>query len=223
MSNRTFIVLGGGRQLVRELKEALPGARIIQTECLDHIFPLKEAQNARILVGQGTVRPCCKEKLDQWILESAPIHGEVRSFKPRRKTSPGHRSATDAWAERVRLMSGRCVNMKVDAFLATAKEHDHEWFTVQEAAQSLGLSVRHIRRLVEREVGYAPSVLLHLSRIESVAKEIERTGMPLSSIARSHHFPDLPTMTRQFKRFVGGPPSQYRRIVAATKGPKQTN
>jgi AraC-like DNA-binding protein len=115
-------------------------------------------------------------------------------------------------------MSVRCVNTKVGAFLAIAREHDHEWFTVEEAAQSLDSSVRHLHRLIEREVGYAPSVLLHLARVESVAQDIERTGLSLSSIARSHRFPDLPTMTHQFKRFVGETPSQYRQALSGSEG-----
>lgn len=224
MSNRTFIVLGEAGQLVRELREALPGSCIIQTECLDLIPPLMEAHNLRILVRPGTVRPCCMVKFEQWgIAEDTPIHGKERSFKPKKSTLHYHRSAKDAWTERARLMSARGVSSKVGEFIATAKDHDHEWFTVQDVAQSLGMSVRHIRRLIEIEVGYAPNVLLHLARIESVAQEIERTGMSLSSIAKSHHFPDLPTMTRQFKRFVGQPPSQYRRFLSASEGRRPGN
>jgi AraC-like DNA-binding protein len=211
MSDRTFIVLGEAGQLVRELREALPGARIIQTECLDHIPPLKEAQNARILVGHGSLHPCCIEKLEQWIAEPSPIQGEERTFDPSETTGAGHRSANDAWTERALLMSGQGASQKVKAFIAVAKEHDHEWFTVQEAARSLGCSVRHIRRLVEQELSYRPQILLHLARIDSVARALERSGPSISAIASLHRFPGLPTMSHQFKRYVGESPRQYRR------------
>lgn len=72
MPNRTFIVLGEAGQLVRELREALPEDRVIQTECLDLIPPLRDARNARVLVGHGTVRDCCIEKLEQMDSRALP-------------------------------------------------------------------------------------------------------------------------------------------------------
>jgi AraC-like DNA-binding protein len=211
MSDRTFIVLGDSPQLVRELRGALPGARIIETGCLDHIPPLTDLSHARVLVVHGTVPRCCIEKLDRWIVDSSPIRGEIRAFRPRKAIKPKLRSASDAWRDRAYLLSPRSDKPGVRAFIAAAESHDHEWFTVHEAAYSMGISVRQIRRIIEKETGYSPHVLLHLARIVSIAKEIQTTNKPLKELAESHQFADLSSMSRQFKRFVGHSPGEYRR------------
>jgi AraC-like DNA-binding protein len=115
-------------------------------------------------------------------------------------------------------MSAEGASSKVKAFIAAAKEHDHEWFTVFEAADSVGLSVRQLRRIVENEIGYSPHVLLHLVRIDSVAKEIEHTEIKLKEVAKAHQFADSSSMTRQFKRFVGITPGQFRRRWSSAPG-----
>jgi AraC-like DNA-binding protein len=53
-------------------------------------------------------------------------------------------------------------------------------------------------------------------RIDSVAREIVNSGAQLAAISSSHGFSDLPSMSRQFKRFVGTTPSRYRRRAAVT-------
>ena len=60
MPNRTFIVLGKDRYLIRELREALPETRIVQTECLELLPPLKNTKNVHLLVGDGKIRSCCR-------------------------------------------------------------------------------------------------------------------------------------------------------------------
>jgi AraC-like DNA-binding protein len=214
MSERTFIILGDSGQLVNKLREAMPAARIIQTRCLDLIPPLTDTKNTRILVGHGTVPHCCLGKLDRWIADSSPIRSEVRAFRPKDESHLGLKSANEAWKERVKLLSPNGASPLVKVFIAAANCHDHEWFTVHEAADLIGLSVRQMRRLVERETGYSPHVLLHLVRIVSVVREMERTRKPLRELAESHHFADLSSMSRQFKRFVGQCPGAYRRQSA---------
>lgn len=130
----------------------------------------------------------------------------------------GRRSPTDAWSRRARLMSGRGLSSRVSSFIAVAKEHDHEWFTVQEAANATGLSVRHLRRLVEQEVGYCPKTLLDIARLESVARALEHTGASISVIAGLHRFSTLPTLSHLFKRYVGESPGNYRRSRCSKGG-----
>lgn len=211
MSSRTFIILGNAAQLDRELQKAFPEARIVQTGCLGHTLLLTDPQNARILVAQEPIRACCIKGMNQWLSETSSSQGRLRSIKPRIRTRRAHCAANNAWADRARLMSFPGVHSRVTAFFASAKEHDHEWFTVQDTAQTLGLSVRHLARLVKQEVGYSPQIILHLARIDSVARAIERSRDSISTIAILHRFPTLPTMIHQFRQYVGESPGQYRR------------
>lgn len=215
MPNRTFIVLGNDRYLTRTLREALPDDRVVQTDCLDLLPPLKKTDNAHVLVGNGTIRSCCMKRLQDWTTDALEEGAETPPSVPAGDSRARTHSASDAWAERARLVSAEGACAKVRAFIAAAREHDHEWFTVFEAADSLGISVRQLRRIVEHDIGYSPHVLLHLIRIESVARQIEQTGLPLKEVAKAHQFADPSSMNRQFKRFVGITPGQFRRRRSA--------
>jgi len=213
MSDLTYVVLGNSEEVLGDLRAAFPNRRIVLTSCLNHLGTMVNDTNVRLIIDPAGVEPCCARELMRWNYQVVPSSHEARRTERRGSEGTTIGSARAAWAERTRVMAATRRSEKVRRFIDSALEHDHEWHTVQEVADSLQVSVRQMRRIVERELGYAPHVLLHLARVASVARDIAGSNEPLARIAAQHHFADLPTMSRQFKRFVGRTPGQYRRVA----------
>jgi AraC-like DNA-binding protein len=90
-------------------------------------------------------------------------------------------------------------------------------YLVERASQSIsladlgevaGLSPFHLHRLFLRQCGMPPHAYQTLLRINR-AKQLLRTGLPLSEIAAATGFADQSHFTRHFRRLVGVPPGRY--------------
>lgn len=213
MSDLTYVLLGNSEEVLGDLRAAFPNRRIVRTSCLNNIGTMMNNTRLCLILDPAGVEPCCARELMRWNYEVEPTLHEVHrpENKGRKRTASGNARA--AWADRAAVMAAVRCSEKVRRFIESALEHDHEWHTVQEVADTLQVSVRQMRRIVERELGYTPHVLLHLARVASVARDIARSDEPLARIAADHRFADLPTMSRQFKRFVGRTPGEYRRAA----------
>ncbi len=98
----------------------------------------------------------------------------------------------------------------VQRFLAAARDHDHEGFTVPAAAGAVYVSVSRLHSIVQEALGYPPGMVLDLVRLESVAVAISGSSAPFMNIAETHGYSAPPAMNRQFVRFVGVAPGEYR-------------
>ena len=90
-------------------------------------------------------------------------------------------------------------------------------FIVERASQSIslaelgkiaGLSPFHLHRLFSRQTGMPPHAYQTLLRINR-AKQLLRSGLPLSEVAATTGFADQSHFSRHFRRLVGVPPGRY--------------
>lgn len=123
---------------------------------------------------------------------------------------PRGSNARAAWMNRHRVLCRAWQPEGVRHFLRLIRSRGRRCCAVPEAAAELELSVRHLHRLIMDSLGCPPGTVIDLVRIVNVAREIARGRRPLKAIAKTHGFYDQAAMNRQFLRFTGVPPGEYR-------------
>lgn len=81
--------------------------------------------------------------------------------------------------------------------------------TLEDVAQSVGLSRYHFLRTFKQETGIAPHQYRTLKRLET-AKTLLKKGVPAAQIALETGFTDQSHFANTFKRYFGATPMQYR-------------
>jgi AraC-like DNA-binding protein len=123
-----------------------------------------------------------------------------------------------AWDDRARLLHPRRCSGIVGCFVELARIHDHERYTVPEAAADLDVSVRKLYRLILRAFPYPPGTLIALACMNSVAQDVAQRPQSLGEIARNHGYSDLSNLNRAFFRFTGMRLGRFRR--SEKRGPR---
>lgn len=110
-----------------------------------------------------------------------------------------------------RLADPRCLNdwvraiqpdRRVAAALQLLGRH-----RVEEVAASLGVSSRHLRRILLEQVGLAPKVFQHVRRLQRFLRATDR-GAPLAAAAANARYADQAHLSREIRRFAGLTPAQ---------------
>jgi transcriptional regulator GlxA family with amidase domain len=86
---------------------------------------------------------------------------------------------------------------------------------LEELASLAAVSVPHYCTLFKRHTGFAPIDWLIRLRIQRACQLLDTTTETVAAIGRRAGFPDPYYFTRCFRRIIGHPPREYRRI---TKG-----
>ena len=84
---------------------------------------------------------------------------------------------------------------------------------LEELAGMAALSVPHYCALFKRQTGFAPIDWLIRLRIQRACQLLDTTPASVAEIGRSAGFPDPYYFTRCFRRVMGTPPREYRRIL----------
>jgi AraC-like DNA-binding protein len=90
-----------------------------------------------------------------------------------------------------------------------------ECFSVEEAAQHVGLSPRRFRERFRRETGFSPLEYLERRRVEAARKLLASGGRSVTEVAFALGFSSSAYFAAVFKRFTGQSPRQFRRRVGA--------
>lgn len=245
----TLILLTTDPHLVKVVEELLPGLQISAVACLRDIPEPRRTD--RLAIDPRSAARCCIERLRGLRLRLAPrrIHylclparPEVLLTLPR--VAPGtvtrieelpaligrqrRRSrAPLAWENRHRILSADGRPDRARHFLHLARMHSNDRYTVSEAAFDLDLHVRRLTRLSIEWFEYSPGIVISLSRITSLEKEIAATTTLLRVLAHAFGFRDQAAMTREFTRFASISPSVYRefhlsrRLSETAKSPSE--
>jgi AraC family transcriptional regulator of adaptative response / DNA-3-methyladenine glycosylase II len=83
--------------------------------------------------------------------------------------------------------------------------------TVKAFARDLGMSERHVRRAVEREMGASPFRLALTQRLTTSAKLLSETRRPITEVAYASGFQSLRRFNAAFREHFEMSPSQWRR------------
>ena len=129
----------------------------------------------------------------------AAAGGALRSALARIAQKPNHegqRSAAERVASSVAWMKNRLA----------------EPLRVSELASRSGLSVAHYTVLFRRQIGFSPIDWFLRLRLQWACELLDTSQSSIGEIARQTGFADPYYFTRCFRRIVGLPPRQYRRV-----------
>lgn len=89
---------------------------------------------------------------------------------------------------------------------------------VDELASALGVTSRHLRRVMEAELGLSPVELAQTRRLALAKQLLQDTALPLSEIAFAAGFTSVRRFNALFQARFGRPPSALRRARGAVAG-----
>jgi AraC family transcriptional regulator of adaptative response / DNA-3-methyladenine glycosylase II len=90
--------------------------------------------------------------------------------------------------------------------------------SVEAAANHLGVSSRHLRRVLRSELGVAPMDLVQSRRVALARRLLRDTGVPVTQVALASGFSSVRRFNAAFLERAGRPPSAFRKHAAASDG-----
>jgi transcriptional regulator GlxA family with amidase domain len=90
------------------------------------------------------------------------------------------------------------------------RENMHRRITVATLADFLQVSERQLHRIVSREEGVSPAIMVEKIRLEAAKHLLEGTKLRLPKVTTSCGFGSEETMRRTFLHYLGIPPGAYR-------------
>ncbi|MCI1305781.1 MAG: AraC family transcriptional regulator [Lachnospiraceae bacterium] len=96
------------------------------------------------------------------------------------------------------------------AVLSYVRGHFSEKIGVEDAARVSGYSEAHFMRFFKQETGRTFGRYLLEYRLRSAACFLKETDEPVSAVAGECGFENLSYFIRQFRRYYGAPPREYR-------------
>jgi len=97
--------------------------------------------------------------------------------------------------------------------------------SIEQLLENIHITInpRYFIKLFKKHIGFAPVQYLNRVRIEKSCLNLLHTNLPISNIALDSGFGDLRFFNRQFKRFVGITPKEYRQTANDSKSSKPSN
>lgn len=103
---------------------------------------------------------------------------------------------------------------RVERFIA--QHIDAEKLTREEVANHLYLNADYLDRLLKKEAGCSVTELIISKRMQQAQHLLERTTLPISTIAVQSGYSNLAHFSRRFKKFAGASPHEYRMNYRST-------
>ncbi|MEM6700232.1 MAG: helix-turn-helix domain-containing protein [Bacteroidota bacterium] len=117
----------------------------------------------------------------------------------------------DAWIYQ-RLKYQNELKFIYPAFAKVIEQPSRIPVTVQDVADSLGLSRQHLNRLTRQQLGFTAKEALNIYRFNQVMSHIHQANtVSLSQTAHAFGYTDQAHFSHQFKRYSGRTPAQYLR------------
>ena len=83
--------------------------------------------------------------------------------------------------------------------------------TLSDLAREAGVHPAYLARAFRSCYGSSIGVFVRRLRIEAAARDLGQSGVTIAGVALAHGFSDQSHFTRQFRRFMGLTPREYRR------------
>jgi AraC family transcriptional regulator of adaptative response / DNA-3-methyladenine glycosylase II len=83
--------------------------------------------------------------------------------------------------------------------------------SIEDLAERLGVTSRHLRRLFSQHVGASPLAVAHTQRLHFAKRLIDQTALPMAHIAEAAGYGSVRRFNDTFKKTYGRAPSQLRR------------
>ena len=85
--------------------------------------------------------------------------------------------------------------------------------TVEDLADALGMTTRHLRRLFVRYAGASPAEVAATMRVQRAKRLVDESAMPMSEVAFAAGFGSIRRFNAAFRAVYGRPPTAVRRTT----------
>jgi methylphosphotriester-DNA--protein-cysteine methyltransferase len=150
-------------------------------------------------------RPICPARLPlrrNVTFYRTAAEAQVEGYRPCLRCRPESAPDSPAWVGT--LASVRRALRLIDE--GALVEH-----SVEDLADQLGVSERHLRRLFQTHVGASPIAVEQARRVHLAKKLLHETAMPVTEIAFAAGYGSIRRMNEVFAGLFGRPPSAWRR------------
>jgi len=127
---------------------------------------------------------------------------ERAGFRPCLRCRPEAAPGTPAWRGAAATVS-RALRLIERGFLDDGQ-------SVEDLADTLGMTPRHLRRLFERHAGASPTAVATTRRVQRAKALLDETAMPMSAIAFAAGFTSIRRFNAAFRAAYRRPPSAIR-------------
>jgi AraC family transcriptional regulator, regulatory protein of adaptative response / methylated-DNA-[protein]-cysteine methyltransferase len=128
---------------------------------------------------------------------------ERAGFRPCLRCRPEAAPGTPAWRGAGAAVS-RAVGLLEGGFLDDGR-------SVEDLADTLGMTARHLRRLFERYAGASPTAVATTRRVQRAKALVDGTALPMSAIAFAAGFASIRRFNAAFRAVYRRPPTAVRR------------
>jgi AraC family transcriptional regulator of adaptative response/methylated-DNA-[protein]-cysteine methyltransferase len=132
---------------------------------------------------------------------------EQAGFRPCLRCRPETAPGTPAWRGAAATVS-RAMRLIDRGFLDDGK-------TVEDLADALGMTARHLRRLFVRHAGASPRAAATTRRVQRAKALVDETALPMSAIAFAAGFASIRRFNAAFRAVYRRPPTAIRRARRA--------
>ena len=127
---------------------------------------------------------------------------ERAGFRPCLRCRPETAPGTPAWHGAAATVT-RALRLIERGFLDDGKR-------VEDLADTLGMTTRHLRRLFARHAGASPTAVATTRRVQRAKRLVDETMMPMSSIAFAAGFASVRRFNAAFRAVYRRPPTAVR-------------
>jgi len=159
-----------------------------------------------VLTTRIYCRPVCPVKPAQSrnvIFFPTAAAAERAGFRPCLRCRPEAAPGTPAWRGAAATVS-RALRLIERGFLDDGK-------SVEDLAETLGMTPRHLRRLFEQHAGASPSAVATTRRVQRAKTLLDETTWPVSAIAFAAGFASIRRFNAAFRAAYRRPPTMVRR------------
>ena len=168
--------------------------------------------DGRFYTGVLTTRIYCRPTCPVKPAKSANViffptaaAAERAGFRPCLRCRPEAAPGTPAWRGAGATVS-RALRLIERGFLDDGKR-------VEDLAETLGMTGRHLRRLFARHAGASPSAVATTRRVQRAKSLVDETVMPMAVIAFAAGFASIRRFNAAFRTVYRQPPSAVRRAA----------
>src|SRR5262245_2330161 len=159
-----------------------------------------------VLTTRIYCRPVCPVKPAQSrnvVFFPTAAEAERAGFRPCLRCRPEAAPGTPAWRGAAATVS-RALRLIERGFLDDGR-------SVEDLADRLGMTPRHLRRLFERHAGASPTAVATTRRVQRAKTLLDETTLPVATIAFAAGFASIRRFNAAFRAAYRRPPSVVRR------------
>jgi AraC family transcriptional regulator, regulatory protein of adaptative response / methylated-DNA-[protein]-cysteine methyltransferase len=189
----------------------MAGAQILDSRTCDRARLARDRRfDGRFVTGVLTTRIYCRPtcpvkpaKSRNVVFFPTAAAAERAGFRPCLRCRPETAPGTPAWRGAAASVS-RALRLIEGGFLDDGK-------TVEDLADSLGMTTRHLRRLFARHAGASPIAVATTRRVQRAKRLIDETTIPMSAVAFAAGFGSIRRFNAAFHAVYRRPPTAVRR------------